>query len=354
VIPYILRRLLALPIIMLLVTFVLFFLLLQMPPEQRAEIYMPELRPNTTEAQRARIVREIIERYGLDEPIPVQYVTWLRGLVTGEWGFSPSWNQPVLEGLVQRTPASTELAIAAMIPSVILALTLGSLASRHYGRLPDHVVRAAAFVGWAFPSFILGLMLMNVLYAWLRWFPPERLSMWAQPIVEGDTFRIYTGMYTVDALLNGNLRIFWDAARHLVLPGVTLAVTQWALLTRITRSSLLDVLRQDYITTARAKGVPEQRIVNLHARRNAVLPVISTAGVVVSLLISGVVVIEAVFSFDGIGRAAVQAILSADVPAIVGFTIFTCVVTVLTSLIADVLYAFVDPRTRLYQQSNHQ
>jgi peptide/nickel transport system permease protein len=354
VVPYILRRLLILPVIMLLVTFVLFFLLLQMPLEQRAEIYMPELRPNTTEAQRARIVQGIIERYGLDEPIPVQYVTWLRGLVAGEWGFSPSWNQPVLEGLVQRTPASIELALAAMIPSIVLALSLGSLASRHYGRLPDHVVRAAAFVGWAFPSFILGLMLMNVLYAWLRWFPPERLDVWAQALVEGETFRTYTGLYTVDALLNGNLGIFWNAARHLVLPGFTLAVTQWALLTRITRSSLLDVLRQDYITTARAKGVPEPRVINLHARRNAVLPVISTSGVAVSLLISGVVVIEAIFSFDGIGRAAVEAILAADTPAIVGFTLFTCVVTVLTSLIADVLYAFVDPRARLYQQSNHQ
>jgi peptide/nickel transport system permease protein len=241
-----------------------------------------------------------------------------------------------------------------MIPSVILALALGSLASRHYGRLPDHVVRTAAFVGWAFPPFILGLMLMNVLYAWLHWFPPERLSMWAKPLVAGETFRTFTGMYTVDALLNGNLRIFWDAARHLVLPGLTLAITQWALLVRITRSSLLDVLRQDYITTARAKGVPEQRVINLHARRNAVLPVISTGGVAVSLLISGVVVIEVVFNFNGIGRAAVEAMLSADVPAVVGFTLFTCVVTVLTSLITDVLYAFVDPRTRLYHESYHQ
>jgi ABC-type dipeptide/oligopeptide/nickel transport system permease component len=158
----------------------------------------------------------------------------------------------------------------------------------------------------------------------------------------------------VDALLNGNLGIFWNAVRHLVLPATTLAITQWALLTRIMRSSLLEVLSQDYITTARAKGVPEQRIVNLHARRNAVLPVISTGGVVVSSLISGVVVIEAIFNFDGIGHAAVEAILSADIPAVIGFTLFSCVVTVLTSLVADTLYAFVDPRTRFYQKGNHR
>jgi peptide/nickel transport system permease protein len=352
-IQYIIRRLLILPVVMLLVTLILFFFMLQMPPEQRAEVYMPELRPTITEEERAQIVQTIVERYGLDRPFPVQYVTWVRGLLAGEWGWSPSWTQPVLEGLLRRVPASTELALAAMIPAVILALALGSLASRLHGQLPDHVIRAATFVGWAFPPFILGLMLMNVLYAWLRWFPPERLSMWAQPLVEAQEFRAYTGMHTVDALLNGNLGIFWNAVRHLVLPATTLAITQWALLTRIMRSSLLEVLSQDYITTARAKGVPEQRIVNLHARRNAVLPVISTGGVVVSSLISGVVVIEAIFNFDGIGHAAVEAILSADVPAVVGFTLFSCVVTVLASLIADTLYAFVDPRTRSHQKGNH-
>jgi len=353
-IQYIIRRLLILPVVMLLVTFILFFLMLQMPPEQRAEVYMPELRPTTTEEEKAQIIQTVIERYGLDRPFPVQYVTWLRGLIAGEWGWSPSWTQPVLEGLLRRAPASTELALMAMIPAVILALVLGSVASRHNGRFPDHIVRSATFVGWAFPPFILGLMLMNVLYAWLRWFPPERLSMWAQQLVSAEDFRAYTGMHTVDALLNGNLRIFWDAVRHLVLPAVTLAITQWALLTRIMRSSLLEVLSKEYITTARAKGVPERRIVNLHARRNAVLPVISTSGVMVSLLISGVVVIEAIFNFDGIGHAAVEAILSADIPAVIGFTLLTCVVTVLTSLVADTLYAFVDPRTRYYQKGNHR
>jgi peptide/nickel transport system permease protein len=347
-IQYIIRRLLVLPIIMLLVTLILFFLLYQLPPEQRAQVYMPQLRPGTTEEQEVKITRDIIERYGLDEPFPVQYVAWLRNIVVGEWGWSPSWSQPVLEGILWRAPASAELALAATIPSIILALVLGSLAARHYGRPPDHVVRTIAFVGWAFPSFILGLMLMNILYAWLGWFPPERLSMWAERFVESETFRTYTGMYTVDALLNGNLRLFWDAVRHLVLPAFTLAVAQWALLTRIMRSSLLDVLGQDYIVTARAKGVREQRVVNLHARRNAIIPVISTGGVMVSLLISGVAVVETIFNFAGLGRAAVEAILAADIPAVVGFTLFTCLVTVLSSLVTDVLCAVADPRARVY------
>jgi len=347
-IQYIIRRLLILPVIMLLVTLILYFLLYQLPPEQRAQVYMPTLRPTTTDEQRAEIIQDFIERYGLDKPFPIQYMAWLRNLLAGEWGYSPSWGQPVLEGLLRRAPASAELALAGTIPAIILALALGSLAARRYGHPPDYAVRAAAFVSWAFPSFILGLVLMNVLYAWLNWFPPNRLSMWAEQFVASEDFRTYTGMYTVDALLNGNLKLFVDAIRHLVLPAFALAVAQWALLTRIMRSSLLDVLGQDYITTARAKGVREQTVINLHARRNAILPVISTGGATVSLLISGIVVVETIFNFAGLGHAAIEAILAADIPSVVGFTLFVSLVTVLSSLVADVACAFVDPRARLY------
>ncbi len=347
-IQYIVRRLLILPFIMLLVTFILYLLLHQLPPEQRAEIYLPTLKPNTTLEERAEIIEDIIERYGFDEPFLLQYITWLRNLLAGEWGYAPSWGQPVLRGLLRRAPASAELALAATIPAIALALTIGSLAARRYGRFPDHVVRTVAFVGWAFPSFILGLILINVLYAWRGWFPPNRLSMWAEHFVAGESFRVYTGMYTVDALLNGDLKLFADAVRHLVLPAFTLAVAQWALLTRIMRSSLLDVLGEDYITTARAKGVREQTVINLHARRNAILPLISTGGVTVSLLISGIVVVETIFNFAGLGYAATEAILAVDIPAVVGFTLFVSLVTVLSSLVADIACAFVDPRARTY------
>lgn len=346
----ILRRLLILPVIMFLVTLILFFLIMQLPIEQRVQIYVPPTSVSVLldPGKMARLIETTIEKYGLDEPFWVQYANWLRNLIRGQWGYSPTWRQPVLEGLLQRAPATVELALTAMVPSVILALSLGSLAAKRHNRLPDHMVRAAAFVGWAFPSFILGLILMNIFYAQLDWFPPLRLSTWASSLVHSDEFRTYSGMCTLDALLNGNLGVFWDAVRHLVLPGVTLAAAQWALLTRIMRSSLLEVLSQDYITTARAKGVPERRVVNLHARRNALLPVISTGGVATSLLISGVVVVEVVFNLNGIGRSAAEAIRWSDIPVAVGFALFTCAVTVLASLIADILYALVDPRIRLY------
>jgi len=347
-IQYILRRVLILPVIMFLVTLILFFIVLQLPAEQRVRVYLPSVNPHITEEEYARLVQITIERYGLDKPFAVQYVDWIRNLFRGEWGYSPTWRQPVLEGLVQRMPATIELTLFAILPSITLAIALGSLAARKSNQWLDHVVRGATFVGWALPPFILGLVLMNVLYAWLDWFPPERMSIWASPIVNAETFRSYTGLLTVDALLNGNTRIFWDALRHLVLPGLTLALTEWALLTRIMRASLMEVLRRDYIVTARAKGLRERTVINRHARRNAILPLISASGAVTSLLISGIVVIEVLFNFNGVGRWAVQAIFHADILVAVGFAVFSCTATVLASLIADILYALADPRVRLF------
>jgi peptide/nickel transport system permease protein len=348
VLKYIVRRLLILPLIMFLVTAILFALILRLPAEQRVMIYIPTSNPHLTEEQFEVLVQRQIERYGLDQPAPVQYARWVRELLTSGGGYSPTWRQSVLEGIRQRVPATVELAIFAMVPAVILAIVLGSLAARHYGRLPDHVVRAAAFVAWAFPPFILALLLMNIFYAWLGWFPPERLSLWASSAVSAEGFHAYTSLLTVDALLNARLDIFVDAVRHLALPALTLAMTEWALLTRIMRSSLLDVLRQDYVTTARAKGLPEGDVISHHARRNAILPVISAGGVATSMLITGIVVVEVIFNFNGVGRWAVKAILNADVPVAVGFALFSCTITILSSLLADVLYAVVDPRVRLF------
>ncbi|NLE43785.1 MAG: ABC transporter permease [Chloroflexi bacterium] len=344
---YIARRFLVLPLILFLVTLILFGLMLQLPVEMRAEVYMPSVGSNATAEQMAQITETIIRRYGLDEPLPVQYAAWVKSLLVGEWGYSPVWKESVLEGLLRRVPASAELALAAMVPAIVLAVVLGSVSSRCDGRFVGQFVRGTAFVGWAFPSFILGLMMLNVLYAWLRWFPPGRLSTWASVIVNGGGFRTYTGMYTVDALLNGNVAILLDALRHLILPASSLGLAQWALLTRIMRSSLLEALRQDYITTARAKGVDERKVVNVHARRNAILPVVSASSVAVSMLISGLVVIETVFDMNGVGGAATKAILAGDVSVVIGFTVFTCLVTMLSSLAADITYAFIDRRVTL-------
>ena len=344
---YVLRRLLILPVILLLITIILFGALLLLPIEQRVNVYIPSSNPHLTAEEYRHLQESMIERYGLDDPFAVQYLRWLRNLVRGEWGHSPTWRQGVLQGLRLRAPATVELAVFSLVPSVLLALASGSWAARFQRRLPDAGVRIMAFLGWSFPSFILGLMLMNVLYAWLDWFPPGRASIWAERLISADGFRV-TGFYTIDALLAGNVELVEDALRHLVLPGLTLAAMQWALLTRITRTSLLGVMREDYIVTAHAKGLPARRVVREHARPNALLPVVSAAGVVVTTFFSNVVVVEVLFGFNGIGYWAGRAILQADVPVALGFALFTGIVTVLTSLVADILYGLLDPRVRLH------
>lgn len=261
---YIVRRILILPIIMAIVTFVLFFLIMQLPIEQRVAVYLPSMSADTFfDPEKARaLIDNTIEKHGLNDPFHTQYIRWVKRLIVGDWGFSPTWRQPVLEGILARVPATAELALAAFISSIILALILGGLAGRYQGKWPDHLIQTMTFVLWAFPSFILGLILLNLLYAWNGWFPPGRLSISAGPIVDSEFFINYTGMYTFDALINGNFEILWDAIRHLILPVITLAGAQWALLTRIMRSSIIDTLTQDYIKTARAKGLPEERVLS--------------------------------------------------------------------------------------------
>jgi len=344
---YILRRLLVIPVIMFIVTTILFGLLLQLPAERRAEVYLPSVRPRITAEEYERLVQVTIERYGLDEPFYVQYANWIRNLFRGDWGYSPSWRQPVLEGLLRRLPASIELGIFAMIPSVLLAIILGGIAAIRQNHLSDYVVRLSAFVGWAIPNFTLGLIFMTIFYAWLGWFPPERLSYSTSTIVNSGTFRSFTGFLTIDGILNGTPDVTWDAIRHLMLPGITLAVFQWALFVRIMRSSLLEEFMQDYVTTARAKGLTENNILRAHIYRNAMLPVIASAGVATAMLFGNVIVVEVLFNFNGVGRWAIEAIRNFDAPAAIGFILLSSAVSLLASLGADIVFAIVDPRVSI-------
>lgn len=331
---------------MILVSSTLFLMILQLPVEQRIQIYLPSGNPHKTDEQAEKVMQEMIHRYGLDQPFPIQYARWISGLVQGQWGYSPTSRQGVLEGLLQRAPASLELALFSMIPSIIFGLFLGGIAARNQNKVPDQIIRGFALLGWAIPPFILGLVLMNVFYAWTRWFPPERLSDSAKMIYESDNFHQFTKLVTVDALLNGNPKLLIDAIRHLVLPGFTLASVEWALFVRIMRSSMLFTLRQDYIKTAKSKGLRERTITRRHAQPNAILPVISATSAAASLFFTSLVVIETVFNFNGIGRWAANAILYFDIPVAVGFAVASCTLVVLITLLADILFGLVDPRVR--------
>ena len=186
-----------------------------------------------------------------------------------------------------------------------------------------------------------------IFYANLRWFPPGRVSDWANAVINGPTFVSYTHLITVDALLNLRLDIFIDALRHMILPVITLSYISWAALLRVTRSSMLETLRQDYVVTARAKGVRERDVINQHARPNALIPVATLGGFTVIGLLSGVIITESVFAFPGMGRAAADAAAQLDVVTVLAFALVNSAILILSFLIVDVLYAFLDPRIRL-------
>jgi len=224
---------------------------------------------------------------------------------------------------------------------------MGVQAAVHQNGFIDQAARVFSIVGTSFPTFVFGLLMLLIFYANVQWFPPGRLSEWANAAVTSGEFRTYTNLLTFDALLNGRIDIFWDALKHMVLPILTLSYLSWATFLRVTRSSMLEVLRQEYVTTARAKGLPERSVIFKHAQPNAMISVVTLAGFTVVGLMGGVVITETVFDFPGIGKAAAEAAGALDVVTVLGFALFNGVILIVANLVVDVIYAFVDPRVRL-------
>jgi ABC-type dipeptide/oligopeptide/nickel transport system permease component len=343
-IAYIVRRLLLFPVVLWGVTILVFATFMLLTPQQRVATYVQS--PSELHGGPEAINR-LIDKYGLDDPFAVQYGRWLGGVLRGNLGWSQSASMPVSEAVGRLLPATAELALLAIIPVIWGGIVLGSAAAVHHNHAMDHVLRFFSMVSRTFPSFVFGLIALMILYGKFGWFPPGRLSPWATEVVSSAGFHRYTGMNVVDAIMNGNLRVLWDALRHLILPVAILAAQSWAGLLRIMRSSMLETLRQDYITTALAKGLKNSDVVKIHARRNALLPLVTVGGLWMAYLMGGVVVIETVFNYNGLGRFAANAAQQLDFPAVLGFTLLFAAVLVGVNLIIDVLYAFLDPRIRL-------
>jgi len=269
------------------------------------------------------------------------------GILRGDFGWSKTGSDTIANVIARRFPATVELALWAIIPIVGIGIWMGVVAAVNHNKLPDQILRVFAIVGYSFPSFVFGLLVLMLFYAKLQWFPPGNLSDWAKQVVSSSAFVRYTSMNTFDALLNGRLDIFFDALRHLVLPILTLAYIQWALLLKVTRSSMLEALRQDYVTTARAKGLREKMVISRHARPNAMIPVVTVGGFTIVGLLNGVVITETIFNYPGIGSVAAQAAGQLDVLTVLGFTLFNGIILLIANLVVDVLYAVVDPRVRL-------
>jgi peptide/nickel transport system permease protein len=290
----------------------------------------------------------IIELYHLDEPVWVQYGTWLGQVFRGNLGWSKVVSMPVGEAIVHYLPATLELALFATPLIILVGIFFGTKAAAHKDRPVDHGTRVIAILGWSLPSFWLGLILMMIFYGYFRGFlPPGRLGPDAGIVVNSAEFIRYTYINTVDAILNLNGPVLLDALRHLILPVVTLSVVNVAFIMRLMRSSMLESLGKGYILTARAKGLDERIVVNKHARRNALIPVITVSGYLFAALAGGAVITETIFNYKGIGWWAWQAASNLDIPSVLGFALFTGSLFVLVNLVVDILYTRVDPRVRL-------
>jgi peptide/nickel transport system permease protein len=284
-------------------------------------------------------VAKIRERYGLNDPLPEQYITYVKGLVQLDLGDSTSSRRPVSDDIRQYMPATVELTIVAFILSLIAGLPLGVLSAVRPNSVFDTIGRIVSITGLAMPSFWLALMLQFFFFAKLGWLPDgQRLPIGVDPPGQ------ITSLYSVDALLRGDLGLFWTVVKHLLLPASVLAYGSLAVITRMVRGGMLEVLGQDYVRTARAKGLRERAVVVRHGLKNALLPTLTVLGLQIGLLFSSAVLVEIVFSWPGLGRYAVTGVTEFDYNAIMGTTLIIAVVYVLCNLVVDVLYVVVDPR----------
>jgi peptide/nickel transport system permease protein len=282
------------------------------------------------------------EKLGLDLPLWRQFLRYLAAVAQGDLGQSILTSRPVLEDVLRVFPATLELATVAVVLGAALGVPAGVLAATHRGSLPDHAIRLLGLVGHSVPIFWLGLMGLLLFYAKLDWVPgPGRVDVFYEGLVEART-----GILTLDALLAGETDVFWNALHHLALPSVILGLYSVAYIARMTRSFMLDQLRQEYITTARVKGLSEARVVWRHALGNIAVPLITVIALSYAHLLEGSVLTETVFAWPGLGQYITNSLLSADMNAVLGGTLVVGSVFIGLNLLSDLLYRLLDPRAR--------
>lgn len=329
---YVLRRLLGLVPVLFGIT-LLVFLFLQLIPGDPAQAILGERgTPEQLEALR--------EKLGLNKPLYVQYLTFVKNILTGDLGTSAVSTIPVAEELKRRWPATFELALAATLVAVVFGIPVGILAAVRKNSLLDTLSMSLSLVGVSMPVFWLGLLLVYFFAVNLHWLPTGgRLS--TDLAID---FRPITGFLVLDGMLALKPEVLMDALRHLILPALTLGTIPLAILTRITRSAMLEVLSQDYVRTARAKGLAERQVILKHALKNALLPVVTIVGLQFGTLLGGAILTETIFSWPGIGSYIYEGILNRDYPVVQAGVLVVATVFVLVNLLVDLSYALLDPR----------
>jgi peptide/nickel transport system permease protein len=332
---YVLRRLVSVVPTLFGVTVISFFLTYLLPGNPALVKAGPLATPE--------YLVEVERQMGLDQPVWVQYGRYVGGLIRGDLGQSSSTGRPVLQDFLQRIPATLELTLASLILAVLIGVPLGIVSAVHRDTLIDHLGRVIGVAGVAMPTFWTGLLLIYVFFYLIGW-APAPLGRLASGLLPPKSI---TGLYVVDSLLTGNWPVLWSSLAHLALPAFTLAFSVMAPLARMTRATMLEILQSDYITAAWAAGLPRRRVIYGDALRNAMIPVVTTLGVVFGFLMAGNAVVENVFAWPGIGHYAVTALTTKDSGPIQSFVLFVAVMYVMVNLIVDLVYAIVDPRVRL-------
>lgn len=328
-------------LILFLVSVIVFGLMMQLPPGQRVSIYVSNERISSD------MMKELIEKYGLNDPVIEQYFRWMGKIFKGDFGFSVTAQSSVSNGFKQYFPVTLELVLLSGPLIILVGIMLGSAAAVNKDKPLDHGTRVFAIVGYSFPTFWLGLILLMLLYGYFGLFEPGVLSYKFRNVLYSDQYHQYTGMLVLDGILNGRLDIALNAFWHLVLPTINLVLLNSALIMRLMRSSMLESLGQDYIRTALAKGADKKTIIRKHARRNALIPVVTVSGLLMASLMAGMVITETIFSRPGIGKWMAEAATRLDVPAVMFNVLFLATIYVVFNLLVDIVYAYIDPRIRL-------
>ncbi|MBK8908087.1 MAG: ABC transporter permease subunit [Rhodospirillales bacterium] len=310
------------------------FALIRLVPGDPIELLVGErgIDPERHAALRAEL--------GLDQPLLSQYVVYITDVLSGDLGRSIVTKTPVLDEFLALFPATVELAVCAIVFAVAIGLPVGILAAMKRGKFLDYATMGVSLTGYSMPIFWWALLLILLFSVNLGWTPVSgRLSVmyYVQPV---------TGFMLIDTLLSDEPEAFWSAVRHLILPTIALGTIPLAIIARMTRSSMLEVLGEDYIRTARAKGMPPARVIGLHALRNALIPVVTVIGLAVGVLFAGAILTETIFSWPGVGKWLVESVRRRDYPVLQGGVLLVASVVMAVNLIVDVLYGMINPRIR--------
>lgn len=343
---FMLRRILSIPISLLIVTALLYGMIIVTPAAERAELFLPPNFDRLSPQLQQQTLTRIINTHHFNDPFPVQYGVWVSYLIQGNWGWSPSLGENVLPSLMRRTPVTAELTLYSILLFIPLGLISGALAGWKKSTPADQRFRLVAFTVTNLPAFVLGILLMAVFYVQLHWFPPERISYQVSEIIRSASFHNYTGLLTIDGILNGRWEVTLDAFRHLVLPVVSLSLLHWATLGQITRTSIIEEAQKDYVIAARSHGLSENRVLWKHAFRNVLSPALTSSALSAASLFTGVIVIERTFNLKGVSDMILSVIGIPDVPSVLGFAVYSVLVVLLLTFILDIIQAIFDPRVR--------